>query len=229
MASMMATRTAARPLPAAKPARVAAISRGRVVKARAAAASEDMGFKTMRDGVKVAAEETLLTPRFYTTCVGRASQPQNARARAGARAVPARPGRRRPRPAAPPVQGRGRRRHGRAGAGGRANAAPAAADPRAAPRAARPCPCRRGATHRAAPALTPPPCAPSPRPPCSDFDEMEQIFSQQINPNLDMAELDAMLAEFRNDYNQRHFVRNETFKVRTRPAWGRRAARGRCG
>jgi magnesium-protoporphyrin IX monomethyl ester (oxidative) cyclase len=42
---------------------------------------------------------------------------------------------------------------------------------------------------------------------------MEQIFSQQINPNLDMAELDAMLAEFRNDYNQRHFVRNDTFKA----------------
>jgi len=44
---------------------------------------------------------------------------------------------------------------------------------------------------------------------------MEQIFSQKLNPNLDMQELDAMLAEFRNDYNQRHFVRNETFKVRT--------------
>lgn len=34
---------------------------------RAAAASENLGFKTMRSGVKVAAEETLLTPRFYTT------------------------------------------------------------------------------------------------------------------------------------------------------------------
>jgi magnesium-protoporphyrin IX monomethyl ester (oxidative) cyclase len=42
---------------------------------------------------------------------------------------------------------------------------------------------------------------------------MEQIFSQQINPNLDMVELDACLQEFRNDYNQKHFVRNETFKV----------------
>ncbi|KIZ05236.1 magnesium-protoporphyrin IX monomethylester (oxidative) cyclase [Monoraphidium neglectum] len=105
----------ARPV-AAKAARPTVISRGRVVRARAAAAAEspeDMGFKTMRDGVKVAADETLLTPRFYTT----------------------------------------------------------------------------------------------------DFDEMEQIFSQQINPNLNMAELDAMLAEFRNDYNQRHFVRNETFKA----------------
>jgi hypothetical protein len=47
---------------------------------------------------------------------------------------------------------------------------------------------------------------------CSDFDEMEQLFSQQINPNLDMAELEAMCTEFKNDYNQRHFVRNETFK-----------------
>jgi hypothetical protein len=52
---------------------------------------------------------------------------------------------------------------------------------------------------------------------------MEQIFSQKINPNLDMAELDSMLAEFRNDYNQRHFVRNETFKV------GCGAARNACG
>lgn len=42
---------------------------------------------------------------------------------------------------------------------------------------------------------------------------MEQLFSQKINPNLRMDELDAMLAEFRNDYNQRHFVRNDTFKV----------------
>jgi magnesium-protoporphyrin IX monomethyl ester (oxidative) cyclase len=46
----------------------------------------------------------------------------------------------------------------------------------------------------------------------TDFDEMEQLFSQDLNPNLDMAELEAMLAEFRLDYNQRHFVRNETFK-----------------
>jgi magnesium-protoporphyrin IX monomethyl ester (oxidative) cyclase len=46
----------------------------------------------------------------------------------------------------------------------------------------------------------------------TDFDEMEQLFSQKLNPNLDMAELEAMLAEFKLDYNQRHFVRNETFK-----------------
>ena len=43
---------------------------------------------------------------------------------------------------------------------------------------------------------------------------MDAIFSLKANPNLDMTELDASLAEFRNDYNQRHFVRNETFKVR---------------
>ncbi len=41
---------------------------------------------------------------------------------------------------------------------------------------------------------------------------MERLFSLEMNPNLDMAEFDAMLAEFRCDYNQRHFVRNETFK-----------------
>lgn len=42
---------------------------------------------------------------------------------------------------------------------------------------------------------------------------MEQLFSQQINPNLDMDELEAMCTEFKNDYNQRHFVRNESFKA----------------
>jgi magnesium-protoporphyrin IX monomethyl ester (oxidative) cyclase len=42
---------------------------------------------------------------------------------------------------------------------------------------------------------------------------MERLFSKEMNPNLDMAEFDAMLAEFKQDYNQRHFVRNETFKA----------------
>lgn len=88
-------------------------SRQSSVVVRAAAASENLGFKTMRNGVKEAAEESLLTPRFYTT----------------------------------------------------------------------------------------------------DFDEMEQLFSQEINPNLDMDELEAMCTEFKNDYNQRHFVRNDTFKA----------------
>jgi magnesium-protoporphyrin IX monomethyl ester (oxidative) cyclase len=46
----------------------------------------------------------------------------------------------------------------------------------------------------------------------TDFDEMEQLFSNEINPNLDEEELKACLEEFRNDYNQRHFVRNNTFK-----------------
>lgn len=65
--ALMSSRTVGRPVAGAKPARAVAISRGRVVRARAAASTEDLGFKTMRDGVKVAADETLLTPRFYTT------------------------------------------------------------------------------------------------------------------------------------------------------------------
>jgi magnesium-protoporphyrin IX monomethyl ester (oxidative) cyclase len=47
----------------------------------------------------------------------------------------------------------------------------------------------------------------------TDFDEMEQLFSNEINPNLNETELKACLEEFRNDYNQRHFVRNNTFKA----------------
>jgi magnesium-protoporphyrin IX monomethyl ester (oxidative) cyclase len=38
-----------------------------IVRVQAAAASENLGFKTMRAGVKEASDETLLTPRFYTT------------------------------------------------------------------------------------------------------------------------------------------------------------------
>jgi len=84
------------------------------VRASAQAAEQDnMGFKTMRAGIKEAADDTLLTPRFYTT----------------------------------------------------------------------------------------------------DFDEMEQLFSEKVNPNLRMDELEACLNEFRNDYNQKHFVRNEEFKA----------------
>jgi magnesium-protoporphyrin IX monomethyl ester (oxidative) cyclase len=45
-------------------------------------------------------------------------------------------------------------------------------------------------------------------PPCCS-----RLFSAEINPNLDMDELESCLAEFRNDYNQKHFVRNDTFKV----------------
>jgi magnesium-protoporphyrin IX monomethyl ester (oxidative) cyclase len=38
-----------------------------LVRVQAAAASDDLGFKTMRSGVKEAADESILTPRFYTT------------------------------------------------------------------------------------------------------------------------------------------------------------------
>jgi len=84
---------------------------GRVA-AKPAPTAKEMGFKEMRKGVKEASEETLLTPRFYTT----------------------------------------------------------------------------------------------------DFDEMEQLFSQEFNPNIEMSEFEACLNEFRNDYNRIHFVRNDTFK-----------------
>lgn len=67
MASLGARMQTSRPAAAGRAPRPAVISRGRVVRARAAASTDDMGFKTMRDGVKVAADETLLTPRFYTT------------------------------------------------------------------------------------------------------------------------------------------------------------------
>lgn len=83
----------------------------RMVAARAAEANAG-GFETMRKGVKVAADETLLTPRFYTT----------------------------------------------------------------------------------------------------DFDEMEELFSSELNPNLDMDEIEAVVNEFRQDYNKTHFVRNAAFK-----------------
>mmetsp|Transcript_20335 Transcript_20335/g.24372 ORF Transcript_20335/g.24372 Transcript_20335/m.24372 type:complete len:426 (-) Transcript_20335:297-1574(-) len=47
----------------------------------------------------------------------------------------------------------------------------------------------------------------------TDFDEMEQLFSKEINPNLDESEFVAVLKEFQEDYNQKHFVRNETFRA----------------
>jgi magnesium-protoporphyrin IX monomethyl ester (oxidative) cyclase len=52
----------------------------------------------------------------------------------------------------------------------------------------------------------------SPRFYTTDFDEMEELFSAELNPNLDMAELEASVEEFRKDYNQTHFVRNSDFK-----------------
>ena len=46
----------------------------------------------------------------------------------------------------------------------------------------------------------------------TDFDQMEEMFNLERNPNLPMQEFEAMLSEFSTDYNQTHFVRNETFK-----------------
>lgn len=46
--------------------RPAKASRG-IVRVQAAAATDNLGFKTMRSGVKEAADESILTPRFYTT------------------------------------------------------------------------------------------------------------------------------------------------------------------
>lgn len=47
----------------------------------------------------------------------------------------------------------------------------------------------------------------------TDFDEMEQMFSEKINPNIDMADFESTLKEFQEDYNQKHFVRNDEFKA----------------
>ena len=101
-------RVAQQPLQAARPCQM----QRPAFRASATAQDKDLGFKTMRSGIKEAAADSILTPRFYTT----------------------------------------------------------------------------------------------------DFDEMEQLFSMELNPNLDTEELEAMLKEFRTDYNQTHFVRNETFK-----------------
>lgn len=49
---------------------VARASRTRVVRVNAAAAGKsasELGIQEMRSGIKVAADETILTPRFYTT------------------------------------------------------------------------------------------------------------------------------------------------------------------
>lgn len=42
------------------------------------------------------------------------------------------------------------------------------------------------------------------------------MFSHELNPQLDMAEFEATLKEFQEDYNQKHFVRNDSFQVRHR-------------
>ena len=46
----------------------------------------------------------------------------------------------------------------------------------------------------------------------TDFDEMEQMFNTEMNANLKQEEFDALLQEFKTDYNQTHFVRNAEFK-----------------
>lgn len=46
----------------------------------------------------------------------------------------------------------------------------------------------------------------------TDFDEMERLFNAEINKQLNQAEFDALLQEFKTDYNQTHFVRNPEFK-----------------
>ena len=46
----------------------------------------------------------------------------------------------------------------------------------------------------------------------TDFDEMERLFKGEWNSRLNQEEMEAMLAEFRYDYNQKHFVRNDSFK-----------------
>jgi hypothetical protein len=46
----------------------------------------------------------------------------------------------------------------------------------------------------------------------TDFDEMELLFNGEINKQLNQAEFDALLQEFKTDYNQTHFVRNPEFK-----------------
>ncbi|CAD6238844.1 unnamed protein product [Miscanthus lutarioriparius] len=47
----------------------------------------------------------------------------------------------------------------------------------------------------------------------TDFDEMERLFNAEINKQLNQAEFDALLQEFKTDYNQTHFVRNPEFKA----------------
>lgn len=46
----------------------------------------------------------------------------------------------------------------------------------------------------------------------TDFEAMEALFNPETNKNLNMQEFEALLQEFRNDYNQTHFVRDKEFK-----------------
>lgn len=53
----------------------------------------------------------------------------------------------------------------------------------------------------------------SPRFYTTDFEEMERLFGGDWNSRLNKEEMDAILQEFRYDYNQKHFVRNDTFRA----------------
>ena len=46
----------------------------------------------------------------------------------------------------------------------------------------------------------------------TDFDALEQLFNKEINPKLNNDDYLPVLEEFRVDYNQTHFVRNESFE-----------------
>eukprot|EP00669_Euglena_mutabilis_P006817 TRINITY_DN22_c0_g1_i2.p1 TRINITY_DN22_c0_g1~~TRINITY_DN22_c0_g1_i2.p1 ORF type:complete len:497 (+),score=153.01 TRINITY_DN22_c0_g1_i2:22-1491(+) len=46
----------------------------------------------------------------------------------------------------------------------------------------------------------------------TDFEECARILSTDINPGLNLRELEAMREEFAKDYNQNHFIRNDKFK-----------------
>lgn len=39
------------------------------------------------------------------------------------------------------------------------------------------------------------------------------MFNVEINGNLNEAEFEALLQEFKTDYNQKHFIRNPDFKA----------------
>jgi len=55
----------------------------------------------------------------------------------------------------------------------------------------------------------------------TDFDEMERIFNTEINGNLNEAEFESLLQEFKTDYNQKHFVRSPEFKAAADKIQGR--------
>ena len=42
---------------------------------------------------------------------------------------------------------------------------------------------------------------------------MEELFGGEWNSQLNKEEMEAVLKEFQQDYNQRHFVRNDTFRA----------------